>query len=263
MVGAPPTLEWVAVDRLKVDPVYQRAANTAQSRRLIVRMQKRWNWALCQPLVVARRLDGGLFILDGQHRYLGAIERGDIPHLPCVIIAGADHSTEAETFVALNTQRQSLSQGNIFNAMLSAGDEDAIRIGRLLEETGWRMARSSATNKWKPGELFCGPRLTKWLKSDGEEVVRNALTALREAYHDKVVTCTVNLIDALILIYREDAKYPGFDPDLLIEALATVEPNDWLELAMDARQANPALSRREAIAVAMIEEYDALKKDRR
>jgi hypothetical protein len=38
--NAPPTLEWVATDRLAVDDAYQRATDTPGSRRIILGMLK-------------------------------------------------------------------------------------------------------------------------------------------------------------------------------------------------------------------------------
>jgi hypothetical protein len=175
-IGSPPTLEWIGVERLAIDESYQRATDSAASRLDHPQDQERWNWNYCQPIVVSRRADGSLYVIDGQHRLTGAIARGDIPHLPCVVISGQDSENgEASAFVALNTQRQKLSQGDIFNAMLAAGDEAAKAVADLLEETGWSMARTSNYNQWKPGQMFCAPMIVKAVKAEGECVVRNAL----------------------------------------------------------------------------------------
>jgi hypothetical protein len=104
VIGAPPTLEWIGVERLAIDESYQRATDSAASRRLIHRIKTDWNWNYCQPIVVSRRSDGSLFVIDGQHRLTAAVARGDIPHLPCVVISGQDENGEASAFVALNTQ---------------------------------------------------------------------------------------------------------------------------------------------------------------
>jgi hypothetical protein len=252
--GAPPTLEWVAVDRLQVDPAYQRATDGPHSRKIIFGMVKCWDWTLCQPLVVSRRVDGSLFILDGQHRHGGAVERADISHLPCVILSGVELAGEAETFVALNTRRQKLSQADIFNGMLAAGDPDAKSMATLLTQTGWRQTRHSNLESQKPGRLLCAPMLVKVAKSAGEASVRNALTALREAYPDRAVTNSATLLKALIGIYR-DGDLNGCDPDQFIEMLGSVEPGDWEDYAREARRDSPVLSRIEAMGVAMVKAY--------
>ncbi|MFC0204697.1 hypothetical protein [Novosphingobium soli] len=257
--GAPPSLEWIAVDRLNVDAAYQRATDGPNSRKVIFGMVKEWDWALCQPLVVSRRADGSLYVLDGQHRKEGAEERGDIPHLPCVVVSDRDRAGEAETFVALNTRRQKLSQADIFNGMLAAGDESAKATQILLQETGWRIRSHGASSAYHPGDLGCAPMLARAVAAHGEAVVRNALTALREAYPDKAVTTAATLLKALIAIYR-DGDLNGGDPDLFIETLSDAEPGDWELHGMDHRRKHPALSRIEAISAAMLEAYREMRK---
>lgn len=252
--GNPPSLEWLGVAQLQIDPAYQRACDGPKSRALIARMIRRWEWALCQPLVVTRRLDGSLFVIDGQHRWNGAKARGDIPHLPCVVLPAIDREEEAKTFVNLNTARQRLSQIEIFNGMLAASDPDALALVNLLQETGWKVARHFNSANYEPGELACAPMLVRQVRAIGEATVRNALTALREAYPDTPVTVPSKLLGALMLIFQHDWMRRGFDADDLIEALADCEdPQGWLEEGRGMARANPALSSREAIAEAMCE----------
>lgn len=248
-VGAPPTLEWIAVDRLAIDETYQRATDGPRSRSLIYRISERWNWNYCQPLVVSRRVDGSLYVIDGQHRLSAALKRGDIPHLPCVVITGANATDEAASFVALNTHRQKLSQGDVFNAMLAAGDEKAKHVAEILRETGWRMTRTSNTQAWKPGELFCGPALVRDLARFGDKVVRNGLACLREAYPDTPVTCTVTILRALFYIYRDKLVD---DPDLLVEVIGSCSPDDWLIERHEQRILSPQISLDDALVVGIV-----------
>jgi hypothetical protein len=248
-IGSPPTLEWVALDRLAIDEAYQRATDSAASRRLIHKIKTAWNWNYCQPLVVSRRADGSLYVIDGQHRLTAAQARGDIPHLPCVVISGQDCDGEASAFVALNTQRQKLSQGDIFNAMLAAGDEAAKTVAGLLEQTGWSMARTSNYNQWKPGQMFCAPMIVKALKTEAECGIRNGLTALREAYPDGTVPNAATMLKALFLIYRDKRVS---DPDLLIEMLGAVSPTDWELERSGLRLRNPQLSLTDALVETIV-----------
>jgi hypothetical protein len=252
--GNPPSLEWLAVTQLQVDPTYQRACDGPKSRALIAKMIKRWEWALCQPLVVTRRLDGSLFVIDGQHRWNGAKARGDIPHLPCVVIPAIAAEEEARTFVSLNTDRQKLTQVEVFAGMLAASDPHALATIRLMDETGWKLARHNNSVVFKAGEIGCAPMLARQVRLMGEAPVRNALTALREAYPDTPVTTPSRLLTALMLIFRDENLRRGFDADDLIEALGGFdEPTDWLEEGRGMQRANPSLSNREALAHAMVE----------
>ena len=77
--------------------------------------------------------------------------------------------------------------------------------------------------------------------------MRNALTALREAYEEPVRQ-TATVLQALITIYASDAL-DGKDPDAFITSIGMVEPADWkrrleMELARD-----DSLSRRGAFVL--------------
>jgi hypothetical protein len=249
-VGNPPTLEWIAAERLAIDESYQRATDSKRSRSLIFNIGKRWNWSYCQPLVVSRRADGSLYVIDGQHRLSAALQRGDIMHLPCVVLHGQEGASEAQAFVALNTQRQRLSQSDIFNALLASGDEAAKHVTEILRETGWRQTRAQNPTV---GTLICAPMIVKAAKLYGEPVVRNALTALREAYPEKPVGKMSLLLKALFLVFKENRA--SDDPDVLISALAEVEPDDWEMHGHDARRADVSLSRIEGVAQAITDAY--------
>src|SRR5947207_2595614 len=85
-LGRMPVLQFCAPGELAVDASYQRGLEDTRSRDLIKRIAAHWNWDLCQPLVVARRQGGALYVIDGQHRLEAARQRGDIAQLPCVVL---------------------------------------------------------------------------------------------------------------------------------------------------------------------------------
>lgn len=259
IIGSPPTLEWLGIDQLHVDETYQRSTATARGQSVIKAMMQQWDWSLCQPLAVVRRDDGHLWVVDGQHRLAGARARGDIPHLPCVITRQPSIEAESAMFVALNTRRSQLKQGDIFHAACASGNDEALLVARLVEQAGLSFARHNTTNRWTPGQIFCGPMLAKAITIHGDAVVRNALTALAEANPGRVMTSSATVLRALLVIYSEDAKQPGFDPDLFIEALATLETHEWIDEGRSVQVKQPGLSRIDAIATAMIETMDALK----
>ena len=131
-LGSLPVLQYCSPDQLSIDESYQRSLESENSRTLIRKIAMYWDWGLCQPLFVARRSDGKLYVVDGQHRLAAAKLRGDIWQLPCVVTHFDSAADEAASFVALNQQRRPLTQVELFKAALSAGDEEAltIEIGR-------------------------------------------------------------------------------------------------------------------------------------
>lgn len=253
-VGAPPSLEQVPVDRLQVDPAYQRATDGIQSLNLIAAMVRQWDWRLCQPLVCARRADGSLWILDGQHRHAGAMARGDIAFLPCVIVPGIDIQTEAATFVALNTRRNKLTQGQIFHGMLAAGDLAAIATEAMIRETGWRVRQTSNTAIYKPGDLECAPMLSRVIANRRDDAApRWVLTVMRAAWPTTPVRCAATLIKALIVAFDRFGADQQFTR-AIITALGAADPDRWISRGAairDERQISTIAGVAEAIIAAV------------
>lgn len=255
-VGAPPSLENVPIDRLTVDPTYQRATDSPASRRILIGMVKKWDWSLCQPLIVSRRADGSLLILDGQHRHAGAKERGDIPFLPCTLLSSLDLEGEARTFVELNTKRQRLTQAEVFHGMLAAGDEQAKAVAEMIEQTGWTVRKGSNTATYKAGDLECAPMLVKTFDAKGAAPVRFALDALRAAYPDTPVRQSSTMLKALFDVFDRLCDDPALaavvPTNALIAAIGAVEPETWMSRGVIHRSTRPAVSMTAAIAATML-----------
>lgn len=260
-IGTRPTLEWVTLDQLEVDETYQRAMGGNASQRVIAAMIKQWDWRLCQPLVVARRFDsdgGGrqrLMVVDGQHRLTGARERGDIDQLPCVIAPFSNVTDEAEAFVALNNSRARLTQFDLFNAAILARDPASLKVMELLHDAGLRHVRHANTPSWKPGDIHCGPMLARAIGKLGDQVVRNALTALAEAYPDKVVASGSTILKGLFGVYDGPALDADFDADDFIDSLKEIEPEDWDMAQAELRARHSMLSRTDRLTLAMLNNY--------
>lgn len=98
-VGTRPSIEWIPLNMLSVDPAYQRSTDNDSSRRLITGITAKFDWRLCMPLVVSRRADDKLVIIDGQHRWLAACRRHDIDSLPCCLFRYKNMQEEARMFI--------------------------------------------------------------------------------------------------------------------------------------------------------------------
>jgi hypothetical protein len=123
------------------------------ARLLVNRIARDWDWSLCQPLLVGRRPEGPLMVVDGQHRLAAARLRGDISDLPCVVVPFGSTGQEAAAFVALNQHRRSLSAIELFNAALTSGDQESAEIMRLIEQAGLSIAKHSNYTAWRPGQV--------------------------------------------------------------------------------------------------------------
>lgn len=128
---------WVEKRLLRIDHSYQRERVTTEK---VLSFAQQWSWIACGVLVCADRGDGYFYIIDGQHRKLAADRRSDIPELPCMIYRVADISEEADGFVRANVHRGPVKGVEQFKARLVARDDAAVRVARMVEETGYRIA---------------------------------------------------------------------------------------------------------------------------
>lgn len=230
-LGSPPTLEFRALGELKVDDTYQRSLETDPSQRLIRRIAQFWDWGLCQPLAVARRLDGALMVVDGQHRLAAAGMRGDIAHLPCVITAYANAGDEAAAFVALNQNRKPLQPLDVFKAALAADDETATAVQRVLARAGLALAPHTNWQFWKPGMLANVNALQSTYRKHGEQVLYVALKAVAIGFEDAVLQYAGTVFSGIVPLVAT------FDPnidDALAERIGAVlrrrRQAKWVEI---------------------------------
>ncbi|WP_288413812.1 DUF6551 family protein [uncultured Novosphingobium sp.] len=188
--GRMPTLQFVPPAELQVDPSYQRSVASGESQALIRRIARAWNWGLCQPLVVSRRLvedSEELFVIDGQHRLEAAKLRGDIAQLPCVIAAYRTAADEAADFVQINKQRRALSKLEVFRAAVASGEPDALAILSAIEAAGLSLATHTNYASWKPGQLGAITGLEAAWKRYGDPANRAALDILAKAMPGQVL----------------------------------------------------------------------------
>lgn len=252
-LGSMPTIEWIHVERLSIDPAYQRSTDNDASRRLVASIAAKFDWRLCAPLVVSRRPDGVLAVIDGQHRTLAAMRRGDIPQLPCCVFGYSGPEEEARMFIAANRARKPMNRLDDFHAALAAADEDALEIQRLVTEAGLTVTRNTASAAWKPGEIAFTAAIATAIRKHGDAVVSGALTNLAEAFPEEVLYHGGSMFSGLVKILS--APPAGFDPDRLFQALLTLKAEQWGNFVAGLKGGD---TRAAAMKVAMMDAYGAL-----
>ena len=249
--GAPPVLQNLSLSQLAIDPAYQRAID-GPGRKLISEIARAWDWSLCQPLVVARRPGGELFVIDGQHRLAGARARGDIPWLPCVVVDHATPAGEAASFVALNARRRPLTPMALFRADVASGNPAAIEVQHLVEAAGLRLTGAADTDAWKPGWVNHIAAIVKTHRQHGERVTRLALEALAAGFDGEVLRlCGLLWAGIAPTIVAAGEDYVGF---ILTEVLRDADQEKWRRDIMQIA-ADRGLSRHGAAAAAMLAAY--------
>ncbi|MYL97925.1 ParB N-terminal domain-containing protein [Novosphingobium sp. FGD1] len=224
-LGDPPTIEWIKVDRLSIDAVYQRSTDNDASRRLIASIAANFDWRLCAPLVVSRRPDGTLSVIDGQHRTVAAKMRGDIPHMPCCVFNYSSPEEEARMFISANRARKPMNRLDDFHAALAAADEDALEINRLVTEAGLTITRNTSSSAWKPGEIAFTASIASTLRKHGEQIVSAALTNIAEAFPGQKVVHSGSIFLGIVKMLTSPPE--GFDPDRMFQALLRYSAEEW------------------------------------
>lgn len=246
--GLMPSIEWVHLEDLSVDPSYQRSIDNEGSRRLIASIAANFDWRLCSPLIVSRRSDGKKVIIDGQHRWAAATRRGDLLQLPCCLFSYESPEEEARMFIVANRVRKPMNRLDDFYAALAAADEDALEIRRLVAEAGLSVARSTSSVSWKPGEIAFTASIATAIRRHGDAVVSASLTSLAEAYPDQSLIHGASVFGALVKLFSNPPE--DFDPDCLVPAMRRFDMAGLTEIVKDQKGGE---SRASALHLALVE----------
>ena len=186
----PGQLRSIPKTKLGIDSTYQREWNEAKTRNLA----KAWSWIACGALIVACRDSDGLFIVDGQHRWAGAMLRADITHLPCIVFKTDGAREEAVGFLDANTNRKALHSLDKFKAQIIAGDAVAIAVKKMLDEVGY-----AASKDEKLHGIRCISRLL-WNYRVNETEFRAAWPAIVAAANGGAIR--ERIVDGLVWIEK-------------------------------------------------------------
>lgn len=235
-LGQMPVLQYCAPAQLLIDPAYQRSLEQAASQTLVRKIAMFWNWDLCQPLVVARRDDGNLYVVDGQHRLAAAQMRGDITALPCVVTAYASAADEAASFVALNQQRRPLSALDLFKAAVAAEDETALAITKMMGECGLSIAAHQNCIAWKPGQVSNIGGIQKAYNAQGPGITRAAMMILSKAFEGQILQYAGTIFPGIVWLLSKDRTVSH---QAMIDVLGSKGQLRWRDAVMRHRANEP------------------------
>ncbi|KUR80794.1 hypothetical protein AQZ49_01835 [Novosphingobium sp. FSW06-99] len=243
-----------SVDELSVDPSYQRSIDNPTSRALIKKIAREWDWSLFQLLVVSRRPDGELYVVDGQHRLEAARLRGDLRDLPCSVYDFRLVSHEADAFVALNQQRKPLTRLDLFKgAVIGGGDTTANHILALITGAGLTLAPHTNYACFKPGQIAAIGGICKAYKMAGPDITARALAVLANAYRGEVLRFAGTIFPAIVATIV-DLKLPRAADDLLEVTVSGLTQLEWAE-EINRTAVQKGIGRPTAAAQALIEVY--------
>ena len=124
-------ISYVDVDDLKTDYSYQRALDEKRVKKIAQEFMPE----LTGAIVVSRRRDGSLYIIDGNHR-VAAMRAIGKKYATANILDGLSSTEEAELFRKLNTSQKKPRFNEILFASIAAGNEEAVAYKELLDTAG-------------------------------------------------------------------------------------------------------------------------------
>lgn len=139
-------------DQINIDHNYQRERNP--SKGTILSIANSFSWVAFGTLAVAMRPDGSLWCIDGQGRLMAARKRSDVITVPCMVYEVKDAQHEAMLFDKINSIRSPLNSLEKFKPLAFGGDEVAVKVQKMLDETGYRLSKHRAENSVKCATLL-------------------------------------------------------------------------------------------------------------
>lgn len=266
-LGTLPVLQYQPPAALDIDPEYQRSMDSSSSQTLVRKIAQHWNWDLCQPLVVSRRDDGSMFVIDGQHRLAAAKLRGDISVLPCVVTQFSSVADEAASFVHLNQQRRPLTKLDIFKAALASEDTQTQAIVAAMAEAGLSIAPHSNYVSWKPGMMSNIAGIERAWQMQGAAVASAALLTFARAFGGEVLRYAGTIFPGVVAVVAAELsgltaqeRRDWVDDEfaaMLAEWIGGTPQNKWRgKIAMEKAN-NPNLKHSKAAEAVFVREWNA------
>lgn len=204
--GPKSELAWLPVARLAIDGTYQRDISSKRSQNVIRTIALNFSWSRFGVVVCV--IDGDRWLLlDGQHRVQAVRQRGDISHVPAVVLKGMTRGEAALHFVGINRDRASMSTLQIHKALLTAGDADACAIDEAVSASGIEiLAYPVKASNIKPLQTLALGALQWVYRTYGGKYLARICTMLAAAYPDEAAAIRAPVIRAAAI-----AAYPNAD----------------------------------------------------
>lgn len=125
--GAAGKIEIVELTKLRIDPLYQRDLIAD----FVEKMAENWDIVTAGTIVVSKRPNGELYIIDGQHRAAAAVRAGE-SHILAQVLNEPSAEEEARLRLKGNFKRTDRVY-EVFRARIAAGDPKAKKIRNILK----------------------------------------------------------------------------------------------------------------------------------
>lgn len=221
-------IEVVRIEDLHRDMAYQRAIN----QQLVDEIARTWDIAAAGPIVVSRRKNGDLYIVNGQHRTAAAKQAGE-REIIAQVINGLTPREEAILRLKGNRRRTDTPMER-FAAQIAAGDVETHEIRRIVESLGGRVNShpDQATG------INAISALEAIYRKDGGTLLVRTLELLRDGFGSLDGPCvSVNALKAAAW-FLEQHGGDGASRARMVERMQTLGPLDLARRARDHKAVN-------------------------
>ena len=247
-LGPLPKLKWIAVDKLVIDPTYQRDILKTGLKN-IVRIAHEFDWIKFATVIVAPSGANKFAIVDGQHRTTAAALRG-VKEVPCQIIE-AKAAQQAAAFAAINANITAMSPMQLHAAKLAAGDTTALRLKKCCADAGVTILRYPVqTKNQKVGETMAVGMLYQMLNKFGETVLVSALNCITKTRNGNAGLIRGQLITALCV--NLEAEPPWQQSPKLLAVMGKLDMADAIQRASREATAGGGSNSQTAVLVEII-----------
>jgi hypothetical protein len=207
--GQAPSLRWIEISTLVVDPAYQREIGGAGAKN-ICRIAREFDWS----------------------QFSTAALRGH-KKVPCQIIS-VDQRKQAAAFAAINANVTEMSSMQVHAAKVAASDVEALRLNKICAAGGVKICRYPVpASKMKVGETLAVTQLAKALVRYGEKPLRIALQAITSTRDGNPGMVRGQLVEALCAVLEPRAGWLNH-PGLIVAFQAFDFKACWIAAAQEA-----------------------------
>jgi hypothetical protein len=219
--GPGPTLRWIPIADLCIDPRYQESI-TGLRRGDVQRIAQGFSWSCFTPVVVAPFEGGKFAIIDGQRRTTAAALIG-LQRVPCQVVS-ADNEQQALAFRTINRGVGSPSRMARHAAAVAASDAHAVGLADICVRSGVELLRYPVPlDRQAAGQTMGVGALAQCLRRYGQNTLITALQCVTQTTNNQPGVLSARMIKALCVVLHGDRE-------LLNSGLALLEAFDAIDL---------------------------------
>jgi len=214
-------LEYLNIDDIQVDPSYQRALREYR----IAHMIEHFDPAELTAIVVHKRTDGTIWVLDGQHR-VELLRRLGKSVILADVREGYSIELEAHYFWRMNAGRKDPNSWEKFHARLRSKEPTATRILEIVEKAGFHLELHSR----EAGDISAVSALETIFNMGKLEKSLNVIATVWP--NDKVSTESAVILGMGSFLLSYDG-HENYDDGQLLTALEKIAPSAILRRARE------------------------------